>query len=235
VTAPARLEIPAGPVLVVAPHPDDETLGCGALIARCVARGETAHTLFVTDGGASHPNSRAWPRPRLAARREAEAAEALRRLGAGGEPRTFLRLPDAGMPAPGGAAHAAALATVTELLRDLRPALAVLPWRRDPHRDHRDSWSLVTAALAAAGSTASVLEYAIWLDELGAAEDHPRATEMERVSLPAQAALKRLALEAHASQLGGLIDDDPGGFALTPATIARLTDADEVYWRPCAR
>ena len=230
----ARFEIPDGPVLVVAPHPDDETLGCGELIARRVARGETVHTLFVTDGGASHPNSRAWTRARLAATREAEAAEALRRLGAGAQPRTFLRLPDAGMPARGSAAHTAALATTTALLRDLRPALALLPWRRDPHRDHRDSWALATEALAAAGSTAAVLEYAIWLDELGAAEDHPGAAEMERVSLPAAGAVKRFALQAHASQLGGLIDDDPEGFALAPATIARLTAAEECYWRPCA-
>ena len=78
-------------LVVVSAHPDDETLGCGGLIARATARGETVHTLFVTDGGASHLNSRAWPRARLGARREAEAEEALRRLGAGAPPPADLR------------------------------------------------------------------------------------------------------------------------------------------------
>ena len=129
-------------MLVIAPHPDDETLGCGGLIAACVERGHRVHTIFVTDGGASHPNSRLWSRPRLAACREAEAAEALRRLGAGNEPRTFLRLEDAAMPAPGTSAHSQAVAAIAAILRTLAPRLIVLPWRRDPHCDHRASWQL---------------------------------------------------------------------------------------------
>ncbi|TPE46857.1 PIG-L deacetylase family protein [Amaricoccus solimangrovi] len=232
---PAPLTLPDGPVLVVAPHPDDETLGCGGLIAAAVARGLATHVLFVTDGGASHPGSRAWPRARLARRREAEAEEALRRLGAGGAPRTFLRLPDAGMPPRGSPAHAEALGTVTRLVRDLGPALVLLPWRRDPHRDHRDAWALATEALARAPARPEVLEYAIWLDELGAPEDHPAATEMEPVSLRVSPEVKRGALRAHASQLGLLVEDDPTGFVLGPATIDRLTGPEEIYWRPCER
>ena len=65
--------------------------------------------MFVTDGGASHPGSRAWSRQRLAAQREAEAEEALRRLGAGDEPRSFLRLADADMPGRATPAYAEAV------------------------------------------------------------------------------------------------------------------------------
>jgi LmbE family N-acetylglucosaminyl deacetylase len=230
---PDPLDLPPGPVLVVAPHPDDETLGCGGLIAACVARGDRVHTLFVTDGGASHPNSRAWDRQRLARQREAEATEALHRLGAGDEPRTFLGLPDGAMPPEGSAAREDALQSVGAILRDFRPGLVLLPWRRDPHCDHRDSWALVSDALAAAGQTPATLEYAIWLDELGAAGDHPAEGEMEPVFLPIAPEPKRHAVAAHASQLGGLVADDPGGFVLKPATIARLTGPQELYWRPC--
>lgn len=201
------------------------------MIAALSARGAEVHVLFVTDGGASHPGSRLWDRARLAARREAEAAEALRRLGAGEAPRRFLRLPDAAMPAPGSAEHAAALAAILDVLRESRPALAVLPWRLDPHRDHRDSWALASAALARAGQGTEVLEYAIWQDEIGAEADHPAAHGMEALALPVSGALKRHALAAHGSQLGALIDDDPNGFALSPATIARLTGDSEVFWR----
>jgi len=229
--------IPAldGPLLVIAPHPDDETLGCGGVIALATCRNVRVHTVFVTDGGASHPNSAEWSRERLAERREREAEEALRRLGAGEEPRTFLRLKDAAMPARGSPAHARAAAAMAAIVRDLSPGLALLPWRRDPHRDHRDSWQLAMNAIAAAGRSPEILEYAIWLDEFGQPGDRPRVGEMEEVRIDVSAGLeaKRHAIEAHESQLGGLVIDDPTGFVLGPATIARLTGRWETFWRPC--
>ena len=230
---PRRLAIPEGPLLVVAPHPDDETLGCGGLISACVARGDRVHTIFVTDGGASHPNSRVWNRAMLARQREAEAAEALRRLGAGDEPRTFLRLPDAAMPKRDNSEYVAALGAIGAIIRDFRPGLVLLPWRRDPHCDHRDSWALATEALSATSLGRATLEYAIWLDELGGAEDRPAEGEMEPVFIDVPPATKRHALAAHLSQLGELVADDPEGFVLDPATIARLTCAQEFFWQPC--
>ncbi len=222
-------------VLVVAPHPDDETLGCGGLIARLVAGGSVVHTVFITDGGASHRRSRAWPRDRLAALREGEAIAALAALGAADSPRTFLRLPDAAMPVEGSQAWVAARDTLAEIVVTLQPDLAILPWRRDPHCDHRDGWRLSTAALRAGRVDPPILEYAIWLDELGAAGDFPGEGEVQelQVDIAAAVAAKRTALAAHRSQVTDLIDDDPTAFRLQPATIERLTGANERYWRVC--
>ncbi|TRO96196.1 PIG-L family deacetylase [Glycocaulis profundi] len=224
-----------GPVLVVAPHPDDETLGCGGLIAEAVGQGFAVHTVFVTDGAASHPGSLQWSRAKLARRREREAREALRRLGAGEQPRTFLRLPDSGMPDPSDMRHAQAVTRMAGIVRDLSPRLAVLPWRRDPHRDHRGSWRLAMDAIDETGLSPCILEYAVWLDDLGVADDHPRPGEMEPVGLDigAHAQSKQQAVQAHLSQLGSLITDDPSGFTLPPEMIARLTGRWEAYWRPC--
>ena len=61
-----RLLGPGGGALVLAPHPDDESLGTGGLIAACVAEGRRVHVAVVSDGAASHPGSRAWPPARLA-------------------------------------------------------------------------------------------------------------------------------------------------------------------------
>lgn len=225
-----------GPVLVVAPHPDDETLGCGGLIASHMMSGQRLHVAFITDGGASHPNSELWSRARLAECREAEAQEALRLLGAADCECSFLRLPDADMPAPDSAAYLTARRQLTAIVLDLSPQLVVLPWRRDPHRDHRDAWALVTDCLAASDLEPETLEYAIWLDELGGPGDHPHAGEMERVNfdISEYLDLKRHAVGAHQSQLGALINDDPAAFALSQHTIERLTGPEEIYWRPCA-
>jgi LmbE family N-acetylglucosaminyl deacetylase len=221
-------------ILVVAPHPDDETLGCGGLIATLARRGATLRFVFVTDGSASHPHSRSWPRSRLAARRQSEAYEALRRLGAGRGPWDFLALQDAAMPSARSPEWQEAVAHLAAMAREFQPDLALLPWRRDPHCDHRGSWKLAQAALARSLSFPLVLEYAIWLDELGAPEDYPKADEAEAVTLDIAAviAAKRAAIAAYATQTTALIDDDPTGFRLTPGTIARLTSRSETFWWP---
>jgi LmbE family N-acetylglucosaminyl deacetylase len=79
-----------------------------------------------------------------------------------------------------------------------------------------------------------MLEYAIWLDELGLPDDYPRREEAEAISFDVSGVLsrKRAAIAAHATQTTSLIDDDPTGFRLTPATIARLTQPTETFWRP---
>lgn len=219
-------------VLVIAPHPDDETLGCGGVIALLAHQRSEFYIVFVTDGGASHPRSIAWPRQRLTRRREAEATEALRRLGATHASRRFLRLSDAAMPEPNSAEWDAALSELAGIIKNFQPDLALLPWRRDPHCDHRNSWQLTHAALRRIGARPVVLEYAIWLDELGTPEDQPRPEEACRVAYDISNVLiaKRAAIAAHVSQTTSLINDDPTGFRLTPATLARLVRSTETFW-----
>ena len=167
-------DLPGASVLAIAPHPDDESLGCGGLLACLAAQGRAIHVVFVTDGSASHTGSPTWPRARLAAQRETEACTALSRLGLGDQPRTFLRLRDSAMPTPGSATYRTACATLAAIVGALNPGLALLPWRRDPHCDHRAAWRLASEAIAAAGRPTTILEYAVWLDELGGAGDAPR-------------------------------------------------------------
>lgn len=220
-------------IVVIAPHPDDESLGCGGLIAKHAAAGREFHTVFVTDGGASHPGSLKWPRDRIALRREQEAAAALHLIGIGSHPRTFLRLRDADMPLYGSVEWSAAVKPLAAVFRTFQPELVLLPWRRDPHRDHRDSWRLTMDAILQSAARVTTLEYAIWLEEHGVASDYPRAGEVETMvfDVAAVVQIKRAAVAAHLSQTTDLIDDDPSGFRLTAATITRLTGPYERYWR----
>ncbi len=70
-------------IVVVAPHPDDETLGCGLLIARAARAGVPLAVVALTDGQASHPESKRWPATALGRLRRAELRRAMARPGAG--------------------------------------------------------------------------------------------------------------------------------------------------------
>jgi LmbE family N-acetylglucosaminyl deacetylase len=220
-------------VLVVAPHPDDESLGCGGLVATLALTGTAFCFVFVTDGGASHPGSRAWPRKRLVACRRDEAVEALRRLNVEDANIIFLALLDAAMPARGSPVWDKSVSQFADIITEFNPALALLPWRRDPHCDHRASWRLTRDSLRLANAHPEILEYPIWLDEFGEEDDRPRNDEARQVVFDIAAVLeaKRAAITAHLTQTTRLIDDDPNGFRLTKAVIERLATPTETYWQ----
>ncbi|RKJ98019.1 PIG-L family deacetylase, partial [Pseudoroseomonas wenyumeiae] len=79
--APLEQVLAPGGLVVLAPHPDDESLGCGGLLAAAAQAGRAVAVVFVSDGGASHPRSRRYPRLALRRLREAEALAALAALG----------------------------------------------------------------------------------------------------------------------------------------------------------
>jgi LmbE family N-acetylglucosaminyl deacetylase len=150
-------------VLVVAPHPDDESLGCGGVIGLHVARGDRVAAVFRTSGelGLKHrPCAEAW-RVREA---EAEAAAALLGLHA----LSFLRRRDWYL----GEDIEATAAALRLLLRQQEPQLIYLPHEREWHPDHRVCLSVVRTALA--GNAAPPLRaYEVWtpLQEYGHVED----------------------------------------------------------------
>ena len=62
---PVRDALADRPFVVIAPHPDDESLACGALIADACRQGVRGKVVIVSDGAGSHPNSKAYPPERL--------------------------------------------------------------------------------------------------------------------------------------------------------------------------
>ncbi len=80
------------PFIVIAPHPDDESLACGGLIAEACREGLRGKVVIVSDGAGSHPNSKAYPPDQLRALREEEARRAAAELGLGPEEIIFLGL-----------------------------------------------------------------------------------------------------------------------------------------------
>ncbi|GAB4041777.1 PIG-L family deacetylase [Spirosoma jeollabukense] len=219
-----------GSALVIAPHPDDESLGCGGLIAQLRALDYVVHVVFVSDGSMSHPNSKTYPAERLRDLREAEAGEALRILGVNDVDCTFLRYKDRQVPVhnqPGFLEAATAIAT---LIDRVKPSTIFVPWRRDPHPDHRASWQITQEALRQTNSV-RVLEYLIWLWELGNQHDMPDPDEMNvwKVAIDTVIDQRNQAISAHRSQVTRLIDDDPTAFYLSPELLTHFEKPRELF------
>ena len=135
--AAPRWHPPRRPTVVVSPHPDDETLGAGGLIAYQLRCGLAVTIIAVTDGEAAFPSlvgslspDSSSPTAALAATRRKEQESALRSLGPGRIEMVRLSLPDGGV--------ADCEERLRHALRDHVDGTSLLmaPWRRDVHPDH---------------------------------------------------------------------------------------------------
>jgi LmbE family N-acetylglucosaminyl deacetylase len=137
-------------VLVIAPHPDDETLGCGGTLAQLAGFAEIT-VLLVTngDGAGDLPEGASDVR-------KAEMAEALKLLGVN-RPITCFDEPDGRFAdSPGYRSRLAVL------LAQVKPNWVFLPWLQDSHSDHSRIARASCAVLARAKGVEKVLFYEIW-------------------------------------------------------------------------
>lgn len=212
---------PAVRLVVVAPHPDDEVLMCGGVLALHAQRGGEVLVLAVTDGEASHEGAPGWTPARLAATRRIESARGLAHLGIGDDVVTRLGLPDSAA-----AAHAGALSGM--LQRQLRATDVVAStWRLDGHPDHDAVGAAVAQACERTGCR--LLEAPVWMWHWGAPAD-PRVPwpRLRAVPLPPAAlAAKAAALAEHATQRTPRGDAGP---VLGPAIVARAARPAEYFF-----
>jgi LmbE family N-acetylglucosaminyl deacetylase len=157
--APEGLDFAAlrASAVVFAPHPDDETLGCGGTIARKRRVGAPVHVVFVTDGAQSHAGL--IPPDTLRVLREAEARAAVEALGVDAGAVTFLRAADGALAVQ----RAGLLPRVVEVLEKTRASQVFIPYHGDGPSDHAATNALVRDALAACGRTVDVYEYPVWI------------------------------------------------------------------------
>lgn len=215
------------PVLVFAPHPDDESLGCGGLLAACHEDGLPAYAAFLTDGAASHPRSQEYPRARLAALREAEARAALGTLGVEDDRIAFLGLPDGEAPTRGRSFN-----LTTERLASFARSHGIrticVTWEHDPHPDHRAAWRI--GRQVARTLDARLLCYPVWGWTISPDSWLP-ATRLAgaRLDITRYLAAKQRAIACHRSQTTDLISDDPTGFRLSHEMLALFERPFEVF------
>lgn len=112
--------------LVIAPHPDDEVLGCGGTMARVADEGGEVHVAVVTRGQPPAFDEE------MIARVRAEACAAHRHLAV--RQSHWLDLPAAQLfETP----HAKLNHALSELVRDVRPDTLLIPFFGDVHMDHQ--------------------------------------------------------------------------------------------------
>jgi LmbE family N-acetylglucosaminyl deacetylase len=213
-------------VLIVAPHPDDESIGCGGLIATLANRGVDINVVIVTDGSGSHPNSLAYPLARLARLRAREATQALGTLGVDEKHVWFCGLRDRFVPARNTPGFELELTEASALLRRFEPATLVTPSVRDTHGDHKATAEIWRAAIYGIKTPPQVLEYIIWPASDACDNSRPSLALDIAPFLP----LKRQAIAAHRSQHGLVITDDPSGFIVPPDLLARADAPYETYF-----
>ena len=197
------LPVPAGPVLVIAPHMDDESLGCGLLLASH-PRKESLHVLFVTDGSHSPEHARGASessRRELAQIREREAREAAAVFGLPPANVEFLGLEDGTLAA----IPERLMAALVDYVRCIGAEQLLVPFRYDRQPDHLAISRAVTRAQADGAITATVYEYFVYshwrLLPGGDVRAYLPAAELRKLEPgPEAAALKRRALECHRSQ-----------------------------------
>ncbi|SMO98322.1 PIG-L deacetylase family protein [Paracoccus laeviglucosivorans] len=201
-------------LVVLAPHPDDEVLGCGALLAQAAAQGVYCRVICVTDGRLSHPASRLYPAPRLISLRQAELRAALDCLGS-------IWLEMLGYPDCQAPSYGPAVARIAALVPN--GALLLATWAGDPHVDHQ-SCAALAGAVAARRPDLMQLAYPIW-GRVKPALPFPTTGWRLRDGHPAKPA----ALACHASQMTGLIPDDPDGFVMAAELQQMFLTQPEIF------
>jgi len=226
----ANLQI-FGTTVVVAPHQDDESLGCGGTIALLRQLGLPVHVIFVSDGSRSHPNSKKYPAEALRKLRETEALIALQILNVPVGNAFFMRLKDTAVPDGHSPGFDAAVQQMLEELKRIQPKTILVTWEKDHHPDHRSSWQILNKAVSKLDQKPRVLQYLIWIWELGNQNDvsHNQNLKWFYVDIKAVEEVKKRAIAAHASQVSRLIDDDPEGFILSPEILAHFDYTDELF------
>ena len=179
-------------IVLLAPHPDDECLGAGGLLATALAERVKTTVVLASDGEGSHPHSQVSP-AELARRRSAEASRAAAALG--GPRSVSLSLPDGGLDG-----HVEAMAqAVAEALGEGR-CRVLTTWSADGHPDHEAAARAVTRAVAGR-AIADVAFVPVWLWQWGCPDhlpwDHLILVDLEPNALSA----KENAIACHRTQV----------------------------------
>ena len=214
------------PALIFSPHQDDETLGCGALIAHKRLLKVPVTVVFVTDGGQSRGDVPPDERAALIAEREQEALVALATLGVGKSDVHFWRFPDGNLSQLPADAKTRFQKNIENMVKTSHPGEIYLPHRRDSHPDHEATFALVQNSLRQLSVNAVIYQYMVWLlwsrnNLFSTLRPTDLAGSLRLAVSPEIIAQKQEAMNAYPTQIATL----PIGF------VGHLLDDSEYYFK----
>lgn len=213
--------------VVFAPHPDDETLGCGGTVIRKCRAGADVTVVFMTDGSQSHAHL--MPRSELRSLRMVEARAACRVLGVDDDAVVFLDFEDGCLEA-----HInQAVGRVAALLDATMPDAVYIPYRLDGPSDHAATYHIVQQALHMHARQVHVFEYPIWFWQHWPWVAAPRrrrqnAKQFLRTSVRAGLGMRMLVDFRHHVWIGDVIDAKERALAQHRSQTCRLLP--DAHW-----
>ena len=200
----------SGPVVILATHPDDETLGCGGLIARRVHEGHRVVVVVITDGRALLRRFGIAANPtesEVSAMRKDETRRSVETLGARAADIRFLDFENERLVAQ----KDEATARVTAILTELTPSEVYFPSPFEGHAEHVVTNEIARTACAASGACAATFEFIVTLKRDTAIEQLPR--RVHNVDVSAHRETERRALAQFRSHLDVVYNGQPAPLA----------------------
>jgi LmbE family N-acetylglucosaminyl deacetylase len=151
-----------GVTIIFSPHQDDETIGCGGLIARKRHEGLPVHVIFITDGSLSHPKHPDLTPADIAALRRIEAFQALAILGVESSAIHFIDERDGSLKSLGATQRDALVGKLAALITDLHPDEIFLPCHHDGSDEHASTFTCIRDALLHSLHRPDVWQYPVW-------------------------------------------------------------------------
>lgn len=148
--------IKAKRVLILAPHPDDEVMGCGGLIQRLCNQGIPPHVIILTGGGQSHSACCHLSESVIKEERRTMASQILQKLGLPIDHLHLLDSPD-GASSP----YHGEMQKLQNLVAEIQPAAVFIPHHGEGWPDHLVCRELVER-MPSLGA-AAIYEYCVWL------------------------------------------------------------------------
>ena len=212
---------PEGTVLIVTPHPDDETFGCGLAMAAAAMKGRTIAIVLLTDGEGSHPGAKTIAPNELAELRSSEFARALEIL------IPSRRVDVLRLHVPDGKSHyePALAAKVLPFARSQAASAIWSTWRDDPHCDHETAAAL--GRDLAKDLAIPYWSFAVW----GRFGERAVPSDLYTFDAHVLASRKRKAIAAYRSQIDPHMIDDPNGFTMPPNLVAHFAEHPEIFVR----
>lgn len=212
------------PALIIAPHADDETFGCGGIMALKSDAGVSVHVLLLTDGRSSHTHIASTNVEELIATRNREMIEACGILGVPPDRIHFLNLPDQGLSHLSHEAFVEASTRLADLLKKIAPTEIFVNHPFDRHPDHEGGFRILQHAISCSGLTPELFQYPVWLIWKGPMRWTRKPADLRgaiRIDVRSVQDRKDRAIQVYASQLP----------VLPPGFVKQFQQGYEIFFR----